>query len=135
MSIANCIFCRIIEGKESAEKIWEDGNFLAFMDTRPVNPGHVLVIPKKHVEYIFDLEEPLYSGIFRTSKMLAKPIRKAVRSKKVSIGTEGFGVAHVHIHLIPINKIGELDPKRAKPATHEELSRIAERIRKFISQQ
>ena len=130
--MADCIFCKIIEGRQAAHKIWEDMDFLAFLDRNPVNPGHTLVIPKKHADYIFDLQEPLYSGIFKVAKKLAGPIKRVMNCKRVGLGIEGFDVPHVHIHLIPLNKPGEFDPKRARPATKEELAEVAERIRNVI---
>lgn len=63
-----CVFCNIVSGKLAAPKIWEDKDFYAFLDHKPINPGHTLLIPKKHAEYIFELEEPLYTRIFKSAK-------------------------------------------------------------------
>lgn len=128
----DCVFCKIIKGEIEAVKIWEDDKFFAFLDIKPVNPGHALLLPKKHVDYIFDVEEPLYSEIFQIAKKLAKPIKNAMAVKRIGIIVEGFGVPHAHIHLVPIN-FGEIDPQRAKDATAEELSDIAEKIKREIS--
>ncbi len=127
-----CVFCKIIKGEIETVKIYEDDKFFAFLDIRPINPGHTLLLPKKHIDYIFDIEEPLYSEIFQTAKKLAQPIQTAVQSKKIGLAIEGFGVPHVHIHLIPINNLNDVDPHRAKSATAEELFEIAEKIKKEI---
>ena len=124
-----CIFCKIARGEIDAEKIYEDEKFFAFLDVKPVNPGHALLIPKKHIDNIFDIEEPLYSEFFQAAKKLSQPIKNAVDSRRVGISIEGFGVPHAHIHLVPINKGYELDPNRAKPATPEELKKVAEKIK------
>ncbi len=128
----DCIFCKIISGKIDSAKIYEDDKFFAFLDMKPVNPGHVLVVPKKHIDNIFDIEEPLYSELFQTAKKLSQPIKNVMESRRIGISVEGFGVPHAHIHLIPINRGYELDPNRAKPATPEELDEIAERIKEEI---
>ena len=128
-----CIFCEFIKGKPGATKIYEDEKFFAFLDIKPLNPGHTLLVPKEHAgDYIFDVGEPLYSELFRTAKKLSKPIQSAVRSKRIGLVIEGFGVPHVHIHLIPLNKGYEIDPRRAKPATEEELKNVAEKIKKEV---
>lgn len=124
----NCIFCKISDGELPSYKIYEDKNFLAFLDIHPINPGHLLLIPKKHVDYVFDLEEPLYSEMFKAAKKISKNLKKVIKAKRVGIAVEGFAVPHVHIHLVPINNENELDPHRAKEATPEELSKVAKKI-------
>jgi histidine triad (HIT) family protein len=128
-----CIFCKIAKGEIDSAKIYEDDKFFAFLDLHPVNPGHTLLIPKEHVDYVFNINEPLYSEIFKTAKKLSKPIQNAVKSKRIGISIEGFGVPHTHIHLIPINNVNEIDPNRAKKTTDKELQEIAEKIREEIS--
>ena len=75
-----CLFCEIANGSAPAHKVWEDENFLAFLDTNPINPGHTMMIPKQHVDTVFDLEEPLYSELFRVAKELAEPIKRAINA-------------------------------------------------------
>ena len=127
--MTNCIFCKIVAGEIPSAKIWEDENFYAFLDINPINPGHTLLIPKKHEDYLFELEDPHYSDIFHKAKNLAHPLKKATGATRVGLIVEGFLVPHVHLHLIPIHKGGELDPSRARKASPEELSEIAEKIR------
>ena len=128
-----CLFCKIISNQAPSHKLWEDKDFLAFLDINPVNTGHTLLIPKKHIDDILDLEEPRYSNIFKTAKKLAKIIRIAMKSKRIGIGIEGLSVPHLHVHLIPVNKINDFDPNRAKKATQEELLEVAEKIKQKMN--
>jgi histidine triad (HIT) family protein len=127
-----CIFCQIINGVEPAHRVWESEDFLAFLTRRPCNPGHTLLIPKNHVDYVFDLEEPLYSDIFRAAKQLSEPIKRATGAERIGVAIEGLSVRHVHLHLVPLNNIGELDPNRHIEQTPAELAEMAERIRREI---
>jgi histidine triad (HIT) family protein len=128
----NCLFCKIIKGEVPSYKIWEDKNFFAFLDINPINPGHTILVPKKHLDYIFDLEEPLYSEIFKTAKKLSKPLKKATGAEKIGLAIEGLAFRHIHIHLVPVNKINDLDPNRAKKGSPEELLTIAEKVKALI---
>ncbi len=128
----DCIFCRIVHDEEPAHKLWADHRFLAFLSIHPVNPGHTLLIPKQHAEYIFDLKEPLYTEIFQVARHLAQAIKAATKAKRVGVAIEGLGVRHLHLHLVPINKAGELDPHRHLKMSAEELFEVAEKIRERI---
>lgn len=127
--MADCIFCKIVAGEIPSAKVWEDENFYAFLDINPINPGHTLLIPKKHEDYLFELADPHYSEIFQAAKKLAHPLKNATGATRIGLIVEGFLVPHVHLHLIPIHGGGELDPGRAKKADPEELSKMAEKIR------
>ena len=129
----DCIFCKIAQGKIDSAKIYEDEKFVAFLDMNPINPGHTLVVPKKHIDNIFDIEEPLYSELFQIAKKLSQPIKNAMESRRIGISVEGFGVPHAHVHLVPINRGFELDPNRAKSAIPEELKKIGEKIKEEIN--
>ncbi|RYG57361.1 HIT family protein, partial [bacterium] len=98
-----------------------------------VNAGHTMIIPKQHIDYVFDLEEPLYSELFRVTKELSTPIKKAMQASKVGVVIEGFGVSHLHVHLVPINGINELNPTRARRASAEELAAVASSIRNELA--
>ena len=124
-----CIFCRIIEGVEPAHRVWESEDFLAFLTRSPCNPGHTLLVPKIHVDYVFDLEEPVYSNIFRAAKQLSQPIKRVTNAKRIGVAIEGFSVPHVHLHLVPLYNVSELDPHRHIEQTQLELAEMAERIR------
>jgi histidine triad (HIT) family protein len=130
--MGTCIFCQIIKGVEPAHRVWESEDFLAFLTIRPCNPGHTLLIPKTHVDYVFDLEEPLYSNIFRAAKQLSEPIKQATDAKRIGVAIEGLSVPHVHLHLVPLHDIDELDPHRHIEQTQHELAEMAERIRREI---
>jgi len=125
----NCVFCKIVKEELPCYKIWENERFLAFLDINPVSPGHTVLVPKKHIDYIFDLEEPLYSEMFKIAKELSKVLKQAMGSKKVGLAIEGIFIRHAHIHLIPVNKGNDLNPTMAKRGDPKELFKIAENIR------
>ncbi len=122
------IFCKIVAGEIPSYKVYEDDDFFAFLDINPINLGHTLLIPKEHYEYVFDMPEKLYSDIWIKAKKLAPAIQRATTLKRVGIAVEGFSVPHVHIHLVPINKVAELDPHAQKPASPEDLAAMARKI-------
>lgn len=123
------IFTKILSGEILAHKILENEKYLAFLDIRPVNPGHTLVIPKQEVDYIFDLEDELLKGLMVFAKKVARAIKSAVPCQKVGVMVAGIEVPHAHIHLIPINSVGDLNFARAKAMPQEELGAIASKIR------
>jgi histidine triad (HIT) family protein len=125
----DCIFCMIKDGKIPSEKVWEDENFFAFLDINPVNPGHTLIIPKKHEDYIFELDGAEYAALFNAAKTVAGPLKKATGAKRIGMLIEGFLVHHAHLHLIPINRGSEMAPGNAKKATPEELKAMGAKIR------
>lgn len=129
----DCLFCKIIKGDVPSYKIWEDENFFAFLDINPINPGHTILVLKKHLDYIFDLEEPLYLEIFKTAKKLSEPLKRAVGAKRIALAIEGFLIPHAHIHLVPVNKVNDLDPNKVKKASPKELSEMMERIKNEIN--
>ncbi len=97
----DCIFCKIVSGIISAEKVYEDGKILVFLDNKPVNPGHVLVIPKKHYPSMIDVPDELVSYIFIKSKEFSKKIKNSMKADFVVLSIVGIDVPHFHIHLIP----------------------------------
>ena len=128
----NCPFCKIVAGKLSTFKLWEDRHFLAFLDHKPISPGHTLVIPKQHYPYLFDLPDKQYGEIMSVSKRLAAPIRSAMGSKRIGVLVEGFGVDHSHVHLVPINGSNELTRKGVAGVTDEEFKKVADLLRSAI---
>jgi histidine triad (HIT) family protein len=129
----NCIFCKIIRGKIPSYKVWENKKYFAFLDINPINPGHLLLIPKKHENYIFDLNNKEYLELMKNAKFLAKEIKRVINCKRVGIAVEGFFVPHVHIHLVPLNNGNELNPERAKSMNNEELKKIQENYKLKIN--
>ncbi len=123
------IFSKIINGEIPAQKLREDDRFFSFLDIRPINPGHALVIPKVEVDYFFDLDEDLLSGIMVFAKPIAKAIEAVVPCERVGIMVAGLEVPHAHVHLIPFNTIHELSFSRAQSADSADLAELAETIR------
>lgn len=123
------IFTKIINGDIPSYKVAEDNNFLAFLDINPLAKGHVLVIPKKETDYIFDIDDEEYASLFKFAKKVALAIEKVVECKKVGLTIIGLEVAHAHIHLIPINSIYDMDFSKPKLSfTDSEFKHIAESI-------
>ncbi len=125
------IFSRIVQGQIPCHKILENEEFLAFLDVKPINPGHTLVIPKKEIDYIFDLEDNLLGKLMIFSKKVALMIKKEISCKRIGIMVAGLEVPHAHVHLVPMNALGDLNFARAKPASNDELAKIAEKIRRI----
>ncbi len=130
--MSECIFCKILRNESSAHKIWENENFFAFLTLGSLNPGHTLLIPKSHVDYIFDLPEPLFSAIFQTAKLLSEPLQKAMKAKRIGVIIEGFTVPHVHLHLVPLHNEDEIDPCRVIKMSGDELTEIAAMIKREV---
>lgn len=126
------IFEKIIAHEIPAYIVWEDEKHIAFLDIKPINPGHLLIVPKKVVGDILDMNNQEYTDLFLQAKDLAISLRKATNAKRIGYVVEGFGVEHVHIHLIPINAIYELDHRRAYNTSKEELEEMAENIKNAI---
>ncbi|HYH55199.1 MAG TPA: HIT family protein [Anseongella sp.] len=124
------IFSRIIAGEIPAHKVAEDGDFLAFLDISPLAAGHTLVIPKKEIDYIFDIEDDLFAGLQLFAKKVARAIGKAVPCERVGVAVIGLEVPHAHIHLIPINHVSDIDFSRPKLKPGEqELKAVCEKIK------
>ena len=123
------IFSKIISGEIPAHKVAETSEYLAFLDINPLREGHVLVIPKIDVDYIFDLDDDVYSGLMIFAKIVAKAIKKAIPCTKVGLTVIGLEVPHAHVHLIPIDGIADMDFSQPKlKPTEKELSEVALRI-------
>lgn len=108
------IFSRIVAGEIPCYKVAEDADNFAFLDINPVAEGHVLVIPKKEVDYIFDLDEASYVSLQRFARRVAAGLRKAIPCRKVGMAVLGLEVPHAHIHLIPMQSEGDMDFRKEK---------------------
>lgn len=108
------IFSRIVTGEIPCYKVAETDNCLAFLDVMPLVPGHVLVIPKKEVDYIFDLEDDLLAELHQFAKRVAHGIGKVVPCRKVGMAVIGLEVPHAHIHLIPMKNVSDMNFANAK---------------------
>lgn len=126
------IFRKIIDGDVPCHKLFEDDNYLSFLDMRPINPGHALVIPKIDNDYIFDLDDDVLAGLLVAAKPVAKAIEQVVTCERIGLMVAGLEVPHTHVHLVPINGIGDLNFAKANDATQEELAALAEQIRKAV---
>src|SRR5690554_2633230 len=128
------IFSKIISGEIDAHKVAETNDFLAFLDISPLSHGHVLVIPKVEVDYIFDMEDSEYVALWMFAKIVAQGIKIAFPCEKVGVAVVGLEVAHTHIHLIPINNVSDMDFSRAKlELSAEELEHDAKLIREALN--
>lgn len=124
------IFSKIIRGEIPSYKIAEDENYYAFLDINPLAEGHTLVVPKKEVDYIFDLEDRDLAGMMVFAKKVAAHIREAVPCKRIGVAVIGLDVPHAHIHLVPISEGGDLDFGRPKlKLSPEEFKAIQAKIR------
>lgn len=108
------IFSKIASGEIPSFKVAEDRNYYAFLDINPLAAGHVLVIPKKETDYIFDIEEEELKGLFAFASKVAKGIKETIPCKRVGVAVIGMEVPHAHIHLIPINSESDMDFRKPK---------------------
>lgn len=123
------IFTKIVKGEIPSYKVAEDENFLAFLDIFPLAAGHVLVIPKKETDYLFDLDAESYSGLMLFTRRVAVAMKKVIPCKKVGIAVLGLEVPHAHIHLIPLNSEADINFSRPKMSlTSDEFTKIAAKI-------
>jgi len=125
------IFSKIISGEIPSYKIAETDQCYAFLDISPLSKGHTLVVPKQEVDYIFDIEDDLHASLWQFAKKVAHAIKKSVPCKRVGVAVIGLEVPHAHIHLIPMNKVSDMNfamPKLSFP--EEEMKAVAEEIRR-----
>ena len=127
------IFSKIVNGDMPAFKVAEDENHLAFLDIFPLAYGHVLVIPKKETDYIFDIASDEYLKLFRFAKQVAKAMDKVIVCKRIGIAVIGLEVPHAHIHLVPLNNVSDINFERPKlKFSEEQMREIAQKIRAII---
>lgn len=127
------IFTKIIKGEIPCHKIAEDERFLAFLDINPTATGHTLVIPKAEVDYIFNLDDDTYTGLMLFAKRIAPAISKAVPCLRIGVAVIGLEVPHTHIHLVPLNTMGDINFSKPKlKPSQEELAATAERIKREL---
>jgi len=122
------IFTKIIKGEIPCYKIAEDDNFLAFLDVNPNAKGHTLCVPKQEIDKIFELEDDLYIGLMKFSKKIAIALEKTVPCNRIGMAVIGLEVPHAHVHLIPLNEMGEMTFKHKVSLTKEEFEALAKQI-------
>ncbi|MEK9656755.1 MAG: HIT family protein [bacterium] len=123
------LFTKIIRGDIPCFKLAEDERFLSFLDIRPIAKGHALVIPKQEIDYIFDLDDILLGDIMCFAKPIAKAIEKIVPCQRIGVMVAGLEVPHAHVHLVPIQSIGDLTFANAQLADQDELGVLSGQIR------
>ena len=130
---ADCIFCRIAQGRAPAHVVWSDAEHVAFLDIAPIAAGHLLLIPREHVPWVDELAAEAHARLFARVRALARPVADAAGAPHAGIAVEGYGVPHAHVHLVPTWRGGELDPCRQRPASDAELRVAADRLRAALA--
>lgn len=127
------IFSKIVSGEIPCHKVAENQQFLAFLDVFPLVEGHVLVIPKKETDYLFDMADAEYLDLMAFAKMVATGLKKAIPCKKIGVAVIGLEVAHAHIHLVPINDVGDLNFSKEKlKIPQSKLEETAKKISRWL---
>ena len=126
------IFTKIVNGEIPSYKVAETEKFLAFLDVRPNVRGHTLCIPKEEVNKLFDLDEDTYMELMAFSRKVAKGIEKTISCKRIGMAVVGLEVPHVHVHLIPLNGMGDMNFAQSVSLSEEEFRQIADDIKANI---
>lgn len=129
------IFTKIVRGEIPCHRVAESEDYLAFLDIRPLSTGHTLVIPKKEVDYFFDLDDDYLGRLMIFAKKVAKALEAVVPCERIGVSVVGLEVPHAHVHLIPINKVSDMSFERTPlDLSSEELADLARRIFREFSQ-
>ncbi len=126
------IFTKIINGEIPSYKIAEDDNFYAFLDINPNAVGHTLCVPKKEVDKIFDLDEETYNGLMSFSRKVAMALEAAIPCERVGLSVIGLEVPHVHVHLIPLNAMGDATFQNKVQLKPEEFEAVAKKVSELV---
>lgn len=127
------IFSKIVAGEIPCYKIAENDSYLAFLDVFPLKKGHILIVPKKEVDYIFDLDDTTYNGLMVFAKEIAIALKKAIPCNRIAVSVIGLEVPHAHVHLIPMNTMNDVNFANEKlKLSKEEFEIVASEIRKYI---
>jgi len=128
------LFTRIIQGEIACYRVAESDRYLAFLDIFPQVLGHVLVVPKVEIDYLFDLDDEILAGLLPFAKNVAKAIEKVVPCHRIGVAVIGLEVPHAHVHLVPLNRMSDLDFTQPKlQVSAEELEALAEAIRSELA--
>ena len=128
--IPDSIFTKIIKGEIPCYKIAEDDRFIAFLDVFPIKKGHTLVVPKAQIDYLFDLDDSLLSDLMIFAKKVAHKMERAISCERIGIAVIGLEVPHAHIHLVPLDTVGDIDFSQPKlQLSAMEMTEIADSIR------
>lgn len=127
------IFTKIINGEIPCYKIAENDKFIAFLDAFPLMQGHTLVVPKQEIDYIFDLSDDLLSEIMVFAKPIAKAVEQAIPCQRIAVAVIGLEVPHAHVHLMPIQRVSDVNFKNEKPSfTKEEFEETVAKIQSYL---
>lgn len=127
------IFSKIVRNEIPSYKVYENENFLAFLDINPLKKGHTLVIPKIEVDYIFDLKSKEYQDLWNFAKLVAKGMKRVIKCERISIVVMGLEVPHAHIHLIPLDSMQDIDFSQPKlNLSSDQMNKIASLINSAI---
>ncbi len=118
------IFTQIIQGKLPGHFVWQDELSVAIMTIQPINPGHILLIPREQIDHWDDLPEELINHLLKVSKILSHALKTIFKPERIGLVIAGLEVPHTHIHLFPANKLADFDFSRAKPANDVALKRL-----------
>ena len=128
--MSDSIFTKIIKGEIPCYKITEDDRFIAFLDVFPIKKGHTLVVPKAQIDYLFDLDDSLLSDLMIFAKKVAQKMERAISCERIGIAVIGLEVPHAHIHLVPLDTVGDIDFSQPKlQLSAMEMTEIADSIR------
>lgn len=128
--MSDSIFTKIIKGEIPCYKIAEDDRFIAFLDVFPIKKGHTLVVPKAQIDYLFDLNDSLLSDLMLFAKKVALKMERAIPCERIGVAVIGLEVPHAHIHLVPLDTVGDIDFGQPKlQLSTEEMAEIADSIR------
>lgn len=128
-----CVFCQILAGRLPSRTVYEDDAHVAFFPLEHINPGHLVLIPKRHTDYLFDLDPSAYQALWAAAARIAGPLREATGAKRVGVAVEGFSVPHVHVHVVPLYAFDDLNPSRARALDAAEADRLHGVIRDALS--
>ena len=126
------VFTQIINREIPSNILWEDDNYIAFLDISTMRPGHTLVVPKKEVDYIFELDDETYQGLFIAVKKISEALKKASGADRIGVAVEGFFVPHAHVHLIPINTHEDFMAQNREEQSDEQKAEMAEKIKREL---
>ena len=129
--VEDCIFCKIVRKEIPCYKIYEDEEFLVFLDAFPLVKGQTLVVSKNHLDYLFNIEDKIYTKLMILAKKIAKAIDKSLKPIKTGMIVEGLEIAHVHVKLYPLNT-GFINLKPILKLSDKEMKKIAEEIKKAL---
>lgn len=128
--MSDSIFTKIIKGEIPCYKIAEDDRFIAFLDVFPIKKGHTLVVPKAQIDYLFDLDDSLLSDLMIFAKKVSQKMQSAISCERIGIAVIGLEVPHAHIHLVPLDTVGDIDFSQPKlQLSAKEMTEIADSIR------